>query len=465
MKFRHFRAALLLAALSLPAPAAAQEVVRIHAEGGGGWMGVLFGWDEGREREARVRRVAPASPAGRAGLRVDDVVVRIDGRAATEDEVEALRGRLEPGDTVRMAVRRDGREETRLVVAADRPGDVIVLRDGELLPLGRGGERMEINLKKMDVELDTLFRRMDSLRVKLREHPDMVIRFDTAFRVLGDSLRRELMRRPMIIDGERMRIEDEIHGAMLPFMMEFGPRSVAGAEFAEMNAGLARYFQTPRGLLILQVAPESPASRAGLEAGDVVVEAGGEAVESAGDLREAFFGDEDGRVTLDVVRQGRRQEVEVRWERGEMRRMRVGPGERMRVPGPERERVRIRTREEADRAREESAGLREEMARVRAEALAVADEVRVDAVEIREEVLRDLSEVHGETIREAMRAGEVALRDAAVASETALRQSAVAREEASRAVARARVDAARALEDARRELREAFGDEPGTIEL
>lgn len=465
MKFRTLGAALLLAALALPGRGAAQEVVRIRTEGGGGWMGVLFGWDEGREREARVRRVAPESPAGRAGLREDDVVLRIDGRAATESEVEALRERLEPGDTVRMAVRRDGREETRLVVAAGRPGDVIVLRDGELLPLGRGGERMELELKKMDVELDTLFHRMDSLRVRLREHPDMVIRFDTAFRVLGDSLRRELRRRPMIIDGERMRIEDELHGAMLPFMMEFGPRSVAGAEFTEMNAGLARYFQTPRGLLILQVAPESPASRAGLEAGDVVVEAGGEAVESVGDLREAFFGDEDGRVTLDVVRQGRRREVDVRWERGEMLRMRVGPGERMRVPGPGRERVRIRAREEAGRAREESAGLREEMMRVRDVALAAADEVRVDAARVRDEVLHEMAEVHRETVREAMRAGEVALRDAAAAGETAMRESAVAREEAARAVARARVNAARALEDARRELREAFGDEPGTIEL
>jgi S1-C subfamily serine protease len=87
---------------------------------------------------------------------------------------------------------------------------------------------------------------------------------------------------------------------------------VAGAELAELNPELARYFRVDDGVLVLQVSRSTPAARAGLQGGDVIVRAAGRSVGSVADLRRAF-GDRDGRVRLEVVRQGQRREVDVEW--------------------------------------------------------------------------------------------------------------------------------------------------------
>jgi serine protease Do len=89
---------------------------------------------------------------------------------------------------------------------------------------------------------------------------------------------------------------------------------VAGAEFAEMNAGLGKYFHTNEGLLVLQVGPQTPSGRGGLQAGDVVVEAAGRKVERVRDLRDAFTRGAGQEVRLTVLRDGRRQQLSVRWE-------------------------------------------------------------------------------------------------------------------------------------------------------
>ncbi|HEU0055366.1 MAG TPA: PDZ domain-containing protein, partial [Longimicrobium sp.] len=125
-----------------------------------------------------------------------------------------------------------------------------------------------------------------------------------------------------------MEWRERFEGGM-PFTMEFGMRGIAGAEFAEMNRDLGRYFRTDKGLLVLQVAPSTPAARAGLEGGDVVVKANGEAVETVSDLRRAFSRGDDGQVRLEVLRQGRRREIDVRWEGADTFFGR--PGERVRV--------------------------------------------------------------------------------------------------------------------------------------
>ena len=86
-----------------------------------------------------------------------------------------------------------------------------------------------------------------------------------------------------------------------------------------MNEGLGRYFHTREGLLVLQVAPETPAARAGLQPGDVVLEAGGRRVKDAEDLRGAFMRADGQEVRLNVLRDGARRQVSVRWEPREVR--------------------------------------------------------------------------------------------------------------------------------------------------
>jgi C-terminal processing protease CtpA/Prc len=316
VKIRTWLAAAALAAV-LPAAAHAQD------RRGDGYMGILFGRES--DDAARVEEVVPGSPADRAGIRPGDVVTGLNGRAATEEEIDRLRERLARGDTVRLRVRHEGREEMRTVVAAERPRNIVYRRGGEgdlpgAIVLAPGDQRVVIRMDTIAAHMDSLLTRMDSLRVHLRRRQgdSIVIRMDTVMRVWRDSLVRALPRM-----GERMSGEMR----MLPYMLEFGPRSIAGAEFAEMNAGLGRYFHTSQGLLVLQVSPQTPAGRAGLQAGDVVVEANGRAVREVGDLREAFVRSGRGQqVRLTVLRDGARRQLSVQWNPPELRTWRVEPG-------------------------------------------------------------------------------------------------------------------------------------------
>lgn len=334
MKTRSWLAALVALALALPGALGAQDRGGEERRTGGGYMGILFGWDE--QGKPEVRDVVPGSPADRAGVRRGDEVVRLNGRAADEDAVDALRERLDRGDTVRLVLRRDGREEQRTIIAAQRPDRMVytIPREGPggVFNIPPGDRRIVIRMDTLEMHMDSLLTRMDSLRGRLRmRHGDsLVIRYDTIVRVLRDSLMRSAP-----------RIGRELREGLTPFFMEFGPRSMAGAEFAEMNAGLGRYFRTNEGLLVLQVGPETPAARAGLQAGDVVVEANGTVVRRVGQLRDAFVRADGQEVRLTVVRDGRRQQVPVRWEPGRSVRFRVENAERVRAT------ERVRTTEPA----------------------------------------------------------------------------------------------------------------------
>ena len=71
---------------------------------------------EGRDG-VRVIEVRRGSPADQAGVRQGDVVVRLNGEDAVR-ATEALPGRLQAGDTVRLRVRREGEGEREVVVVA-----------------------------------------------------------------------------------------------------------------------------------------------------------------------------------------------------------------------------------------------------------------------------------------------------------------------------------------------------------
>lgn len=367
--------ALLLAALALPAA--------LHAQPGrdtgrtSGWIGISFSMEsDGTTEAVHVSRVAPGSPAERAFVRAGDVVLRIDGAAATGATVERLRANLRAGDTVRLVIREpDGDQENRLVIAAARPeGGDFVMRLPTIATLPGGAMRgLVIDGDTVRLPpLDSLMQHMDSLRTQIRilrsDGDGTVFRFEgdsTMIRSLSDSswvrefrndstwvrFRRDFeehvtpelrlrFEQDFGPDGARLRvwsdsiardmarINPEIERSLravgeMPFLSEFAFRSLAGAEFAELNPELGRYFRRDEGLLVLKVSPESPAARAGLRAGDVVVSVGGQGVADVAALRRATARAENGRLSLEVVRDGRARTMEMEWDRSAPRVIRM----------------------------------------------------------------------------------------------------------------------------------------------
>jgi S1-C subfamily serine protease len=283
----------------LQAEAQEREVVRTVPDRG--WLGIAFDWTPGADGPVTINAVVPESPAARAGVARGDTLVRLNGEPVRAAAVRQLS--VAPGDTVRLRVRREGRERDVRVVAARRDANVIVFRRGEdvtVIDADSLRRRVAIHVDTVGAHLDSLFVRLDSMRVRLGRD-------------------RELRRLPLQMDSVLRRSLPET----FPFSIELGSRALAGAEFTQMNPGLGRYFRTEEGLLTLRVAPGSPAAGAGLEAGDVVVRVNGSPVETLRDLRQAVGRAEEPTARLEVIRQGSRRELTLRWERGSMEDVRV----------------------------------------------------------------------------------------------------------------------------------------------
>ena len=87
-------------------------------------------------------------------------------------------------------------------------------------------------------------------------------------------------------------------------------RAVAGAEFTPINEGLAGYFGTDRGLLVVQVGPQTPAARAGLLSGDVITRVNGQVVDEVNDFRRAVGRAGNETLKVEILRKGKARTLE-----------------------------------------------------------------------------------------------------------------------------------------------------------
>lgn len=75
-----------------------------------------------KNRGEIIRSVEPDTPAGRAGVRVGDVVLKVNGQEVTsEQSLTYLVGQTKPGDPIRLDILRDGKPTALTVTAGTRP--------------------------------------------------------------------------------------------------------------------------------------------------------------------------------------------------------------------------------------------------------------------------------------------------------------------------------------------------------
>jgi S1-C subfamily serine protease len=87
-----------------------------------------------------------------------------------------------------------------------------------------------------------------------------------------------------------------------------------GGQTAKIHRRVVRHCQLPNetGLLVLSVEPNSPASRAELREGDVIVDFGGHTIQGVDDLHKQLTGEQAGaRTSLTVIRNTEKLNLEI----------------------------------------------------------------------------------------------------------------------------------------------------------
>ena len=191
--------------------------------------------------ELRVDKVIPESPAEKAGLQSGDVIVGIDD--------QPVQSRRELARTIRWR-------------GAGSTLSVSVLREG--------------NLHKLSAVLTE------------RQDKGPVV----SWRLEVPSVWNQ---------DERPEEQVRIHRIVLP------PHLDLGLVVDPLTPQLAKYFKCPtdNGLLIRTVLPDSPASKVGFQAGDVLIQVNGRDVSSHVDLRESLEAVTDEVLEIQFVRDGR----------------------------------------------------------------------------------------------------------------------------------------------------------------
>lgn len=122
----------------------------------------------------------------------------------------------------------------------------------------------------------------------------------------------KVVRRIVIRDGEMMDLGSHGEHDFEAFRDLGGPRTYLGVHALDISKDLRAHFgaSPDRGILVSTVGEDTPASKAGIRAGDVILTVNGEAVTSAGKLRSLIRGAEPGKSTeVEILRNGARQKL------------------------------------------------------------------------------------------------------------------------------------------------------------
>jgi len=213
-------------------------------------------------RGVAVEKVIENSPAAAAGIQAGDVIVRFNGEEITSSrKLTRLIGEVSPDHTAKITVVRGGVEREITATMGRRP-----------LPKFEEGN-FEFNFPRD-------FPRVPSV--------------------------------PPISGIPRVQITPPIPNVPYEnFSWRLGPNRYIGITLSPLTKQLAEHFGVDGGSLITEVRENSPAAKAGLKAGDVIVEVEGKAVKDDRDIIRAIAEKSQGDVTFTIVRSGIRQTVKV----------------------------------------------------------------------------------------------------------------------------------------------------------
>lgn len=286
-----------------------------------GWLGVstVDVSDLRITREGRLVRycaypvvvtVEPGSPAEKAGLASGDTIVAYAGRDLLKGGEIALDRLIVPGQTLRVTVRRDGRTLVKPVVVGQRPTYTFfrsIPVEGEVRVYA---ERSAGGQTVITQRMSTGDRVEGGVRVP---RPPRVYAGVTSAAAPAPPVAPSAPAPPGAY-GEPPTAVPAL--PPVPYVIGYGgPSVVMGAQVVAADDDLREALRADaRGVLVIKVLPDTPASQAGLRGGDVIVRANGMEVLTPTALHRMVLRMTEARtMVLHVDRRGQEKDLTLRW--------------------------------------------------------------------------------------------------------------------------------------------------------
>ncbi len=233
-----------------------------------GWLGVSI--EENEEGKVRIIAIEKESPAELAKLKEEDIVLKVELEeiASTKILVKEIRKR-KPGKTITLKIERNGKEK--------------------------------------------------DVKVKLGEYSEKNVRLELEYKFPYLFIAPKPPKPPTVPELRKLGKLPKPPEPPEPKMFSWVPqhRKYIGIYLEEINRELSVYFgvKEGRGLLVAKITKDSPAEKAGLKVGDVIIKADGIRTERARDLTGVIQDKEKGkRIKLELLRNKKVRSVEVEIE-------------------------------------------------------------------------------------------------------------------------------------------------------
>lgn len=293
---------------------------------------------EDTDNGVTIREVLPGSAAEKAGLKADDIIVKLGDTEITsaQQAVEAVRA-LAVGDTLTIEVKRG---DENVTVTATLESMVPNVPNMQTMP-GDAGIGIAYNGTDQTWTIQALSDSNPLYEAGLRQG-DVITQFDgKAYDPAGlQNYLKELKDKNTEnisvtvqrgSDTEDISVPLSALDSLAAFGMGFGPdgmnfgglpfefggtvdRGHLGVEFITLDDTTAQEHNVPQteGALITGVTADSPAAKAGLEMNDIVTAVDSEPVDQEHTLRDRLFAYESGdTITLDVTRGDQTMQLDV----------------------------------------------------------------------------------------------------------------------------------------------------------
>jgi serine protease Do len=214
-------------------------------------------------RGVGITRVVKDSPAEKAGLRKDDVILRLDGEnVSSVRKLNRLVSEMAPDQSVRVSFSRAGAEQEVTATVGKRSNQSFA---SDMFPEGSKVWKWE-----------------------------------------GADPKTFKWEGPLLNRGD---LFDNNGG----FSFSLSNSRRIGVSTMQLMKQLADYFGIAggKGVLVTAVTDDGPAAKAGVKAGDVITAVDGEAVDSSGDISRVINSKKEGDVTLTIVRNKSQQTIRV----------------------------------------------------------------------------------------------------------------------------------------------------------